>query len=73
LTVTYAGLKIRWDYTGYSMVLHPDGTVTAGYRPMRGIGAAVSGFMAAGPWGIGVLTLIGVVILGLMLWARRRR
>jgi hypothetical protein len=29
--------------------------------------------MAAGLWGIGVLTLIGVVILGLMLWARRHR
>jgi hypothetical protein len=30
LTVTDAGLKIRWDFTGHSMVLHPDGTVTAG-------------------------------------------
>jgi hypothetical protein len=30
LTVTSGGLKIRWDFTGYSMVLHPDGTVTGG-------------------------------------------
>jgi hypothetical protein len=30
LSFTDTGLKIRWDYTGYSIVLHPDGTVTAG-------------------------------------------
>jgi hypothetical protein len=28
LSFTDAGLKIRWNYTGYGMALHPDGTVS---------------------------------------------